>query len=436
MNTIKTINKVSVKTHGEDEYVNQWRNVASVLEDNGMYWFSYIDSSDVDVNYISEDDERWKQYVTLSVLDLDKKVYNDISHGTLMLNKMLNEVVSCFYNLTEDKKEDFLERLGFSTYERSLIINSPKSPLYSYLTRFDFIINNNNKIKCLEFNSDMPKGIIESGLCTDVVCDFNGVKNYNRLSSSLVNLFKYLKDDLIKDDETLYFSCLKDDLESKLTLDYIRSNIEGLKHEFVYLDDLQVSNDGLFDKNNNKIKYWFKIYPYEYWEKDGKDISNNLKSLIESRELIVVNPPISHLVQNKNLYQYLWCLLEDNDLGLGEESLNIIKEYLIPTYTNSKRLEGKDFVVKPVYGGNGEGVNIVLKDTNFNNNQVNHLDKDYVYQEYIEGKEAEIQTWDGSYIGTLVLFSYIINGDFCAIHGVVGDKVTDDTSYFVSYSIK
>lgn len=435
MNTIKTINKVSVETHGEDEYVNQWRNVVSVLEDNGMYWFSYIDSSDIDINYISEDDERWKQYVTLSVLDLDKKVYNEISQGTLMLNKMLNEVVSCFYKLTEDKKEEFLDRLGFSTYERSLMINSPKSPLYSYLTRFDFIINNDNKIKCLEFNSDMPKGIIESGLCTDVVCDFNGVKNYNRLSSSLVNLFRYLKDDLIEEDEILYFSCLKDDLESKLTLDYIRSNVEGLKHEFVYLDDLKVSNDGLFDKNNNKIKYWFKIYPYEYWEKDGEDISNDLKSLIESRELKVVNPPISHLVQNKNLYKYLWELLEDNKLGLGEESLNIIKEYLIPTYSNSKRLEGKDFVIKPVYGGNGEGIDIVLKDTYFNNEEVSHLNKDFVYQEYIEGKEAEIQTWDGSYIGTLVLFSYIINGDFCAIHGVVGDKVTDDTSYFVSYSI-
>lgn len=433
MNKLITTDRLSVREKGLDAYMEHWRSVVEVLEDNGMYWFSYIDSEyeDIDVEHISEDDDRWKQYVTLSVLQIEKDLYRDINKGTLMLNEMLNESVDKFKRLTAFDKDKILKELGFSLYERDLINKSLIKDKYSYITRFDFILNKDNNLKCVDFNSDMPKGIVESGLCTEVVCDYNGVRNYNRLGLSLENMFKNLSYKLDEED-VVYFSCLKEDLESELTLNFIVSHALGVKCRFVYLEDLKVTDEGMYDTEGNKVTYWFKYYPYEYWEKDGKELSDILKNLVNSGKLVVINPPTSHLVENKNYYRFLWSHLENNFLGLSRKSLDTIKEYLIPTYDEESLEITKEYVIKPVYGVGSDGVKLMgvrdIVGRGYKNN--------FVYQEYVKGNKVNIQTWDGDYEGVLILNSFVVNDDFCGFHGVVGDVMTDNNSYFVAYTVR
>src|SRR5699024_2711378 len=134
-------------------------------------------------------------------------------------------------------------------------------------------------------------------------------------------------------------------IEDKMTVEYNRLHSEHKgKSKFVALEDISVTKEGLYDTEGNLIKYWFRLYPLEYWEdeiiveqnNEGKDeevhLGEILSKLVIEGKLEIINPVSAFLVQNKNFYRLIYSQLKDNQLRLSRESLKTIETRLLATY--------------------------------------------------------------------------------------------------------
>lgn len=434
---VSSYNKVKA-SEDSDKYMGEWFKVNNILEDNGMTWAMNLEET-MESNYQFEE---WCQYVSLSSVKIKKSSYLECLNATRNLFKLLTESVDKFYNLDRDEKIKILKDLNFSKYYQELILESPKLKLISYLCRFDLVLGKDNKVKCIEFNSDTPLGLVESGMVHSVVNDYNRLPVYNRVEYNLIRMWDTLRKNLnMSDDDIIYFSSIENGTEDRLTTEYnrIHSQHKG-KSKFVALEDIIVKEDGLYTKDNNKIKYWYRIYPLEFWENEVDNLGIKLSEFIRNGELVMINPVTSFLIQNKLFYSYLYSQLENNQLDLSQESLETIDKYLLKTYKGEKK-DLTDYVEKPIYGREGNCVDIYI------NNKLVYKDKEHtdtkyyrsqdkIYQEYFEMPDAVVECWDGEYKGKMLIGSYSIGGEASGLYIRVGDMVTGPLSLCCSYVIE
>lgn len=434
---LSSYNKVKA-SEDEERYMDEWFKVSNILEDNGMTWAMNLEET-MESDY---EDEEWCQYVSLSSVKIKNEGYLESLKATRVLFKVLTEAVDNFYKLDRDVKVTILKGLNFSKYYRDLILDSPRLNLISYLCRFDLILGEDNEVKCIEFNSDTPLGLVESGMVHSVVNDYNGLNIYNKVEYNLINMWDTLRKDLnMSEDDIIYFSSIEDGIEDRLTTEYNRlhSNHKG-KSEYISLEDILVKEDGLYTKNNNKIKYWYRIYPLEFWENEVNNLGGKLSEFVRSGDLVMINPVTSFLIQNKLFYSYLYSQLENNELGISEESLKGINKYLLKTYKGEKK-DLNNYVEKPIYGREGNCVNIYI-DNKMVYKDKEHMDTKYydsqdkIYQEYIEMPDAVVECWDGEYKGKMLIGSYSIGGEASGLYIRVGDMVTGPLSLCCSYVIE
>lgn len=438
---MKVYNKVSVSKNGEDDYLHEWNKVVKVLEDNGMTWSKNLEET-VESHY---SEKEWCQYLSLSSVEITNEMYHNIMSVTKDLSNLLQDVVDKFYDLPLYRKYDILNKLNFSDFYKDLIVNSPKLKLFTYLCRFDLIYDEISKqFKCIEFNSDTPLGLIESGMCHSVVNDYNNKFIYNTIEFDLVQMWNSIRKELnLTKDDIIYFSSLGENVEGRLTVEYNRlhSEADG-KSQFIALEDIIITDDGLFTENGENIKYWYRLYPLEFWENEVNNLGYKLSELIKDEKLIIINPVYSFLIQNKSFYAYIYSHLNNNDLNLKESSLKTIKNNILPTYLNKEDASYlKDYVVKPIYGREGNCVDI-YKNNELYFKDMKHVDTEYydtqdkIYQQYIEMPKVEIETWNGSYMGNLLIGSYLIGGQSSGLYLRIGHEVTNPLSLLASYHIE
>ncbi|NMS52539.1 glutathionylspermidine synthase family protein, partial [Vibrio parahaemolyticus] len=67
---------------------------------------------------------------------------------------------------------------------------------------------------------------------------------------------------------TMHFACCKDTIEDRGTVQYLQDCAKeaGIHSEFVYVEDIGISEDGKYftDANSKPIDTLFKLYPWEY----------------------------------------------------------------------------------------------------------------------------------------------------------------------------
>lgn len=442
MSDIKVINK---QYKDLDEYMEEWTKIDNTLTDNGMTWSSSLDET-FESNYT---EEAYCQYVTMSLVEFTQEQHTKAMQATTKIFDMLQEVTNKFYDLSEEHKITILDKLHFSKFNQDIILNAPKMNLFSYLCRLDLVWNNND-FKCLEFNADTPAGLVETGMINSVICDYHGKVNYNRAEKHLVDMWDNVRSELnIPKDEIIYFSSLDSYDEDKLNVQFNRIHSENSgKSKFIPLEEINVTYDGLFTPEGQKIKYWFKFYPVEYWEKEYNEenhfhLGEVLKELIKSGDLVVINPISAFFVQNKLFYEMLWNLTYDNFLNISNQSLDIIEQYLLPTFKSKKEAQKylTDYVEKPIFGREGNCVTI-FKNGEIEFEDVEHGEtfyygsQDMIYQKFIQMPLVQIETWDGPYEGYMLTGSYLIGGKASGLYNRVGHEVTGNLSLFSAFTIQ
>ncbi|MFS0905669.1 glutathionylspermidine synthase family protein [Priestia aryabhattai] len=410
------------------QYVTKWIEMKNKMEAQNFTWASLEEEDDV------------HQYMSLNVLEMKREQWNDIQEATKRIGNIVNKSYKII--LADDALQ---AKLGLPV-ETLKLVKIP-SDYFSYFTRFDLILNN-EQIKVIEINCDTPTGYLETSVANKILCEDKGFKSPNNLEFNIFKAWRSItKSYGIGDYDTVHFTSYGWHDEDRETVLFNMKHSGLVNPKYVPVEDIIVNDDGLFDQDGQCIDYLYRLYPLEYLvedeTEDGLAIGKQFLKHIEEGNVQIINPPSAFLMQTKAVMGVIWNFLRENRTDLfTEEELNDIRQYFLPTYFDSEPFTGYEhsaipFVEKPIFGREGGGVKIIGQDLNVveADEEDWYQQWDKIYQEYVEMPEHTVNTWAGDYKGKLLVGSFLIGGEPSGVFLRVGEKITGNLSMFCGVAV-
>ncbi|MDO9267336.1 MAG: glutathionylspermidine synthase family protein [Sulfurimonas sp.] len=291
--------------------------------------------------------------------------------------------------------------------------------------RFDLAGGMDSKpIKLIEFNADTPTSLFETALLQWALLKENGMdedRQFNNVYESIKQNFRRLItlfDDTKLFDERydgwkILFSSIHGNDEEEATTRLLQqiATDAGFNTSFEYLGDVKFDEDGIYDRDDNKYEYWFKLYPWEDIAVDEPELATTLTNIMQNQNAIILNPAYTLLFQSKGMLKILYDLFPDSP-------------YLLKT--SFEPLKGIKHVEKSVFGREGANIKIFDADGTILNEQ----DGPYgnykkVYQEYVDFNKDE----NGSKYQAGVFFAY----EACGMGFRKGGEIMNNMSKFVGH---
>lgn len=293
--------------------------------------------------------------------------------------------------------------------------------------RFDLAGGIDGKgIKLIEFNADTPTSLFETALLQWALLKHNNMdeeKQFNNVYEAITQNFKRLItlfDDTENFDERydgwkILFSSISGNEEEEATTKLLQqiATDAGFNTSFEYLENTHFDDDGIYDSDENKYEYWFKLYPWEDIAVDEPELATTLTNIMQAQEAIILNPAYTLLFQSKGMLKILCDLFPDSP-------------YLLKT--SFEPLKGMKHVEKAVFGREGANTKIIAQDGSI----LEKTDGPYdnykkVYQEYVEFAKDK----DGAKYQAGVFFAY----EACGVSFRKGSEIMDNMSKFVGHVI-
>lgn len=298
-----------------------------------------------------------------------RQIESDLEDPTEELHQMCLDVVERVV------KDDELLRL-FQIPEAywQLIADSWQRREPSLYSRLDFVYNGKSPAKLLENNADTPTSLYESGfwswLWLEQQVDRGALSieadQFTSLQEKLIARFAELK--WRYPSQMLHLACCKDTEEDLGTITYLQDCAEaaGIKTRKVFIEDIgHGEGDVLTDLNNQVITWLFKLYPWEFMQRE------DYGELIAPSGVNFLEPIWKTVLSNKALLPMLWRLFPGHP-------------NLLPAYFEHELAKANvtELVRKPIYSR--EGANITL----LKNQQVQlesggpYGEEGYIYQAF------------------------------------------------------
>ena len=284
----------------------------------------------------------------------------------------------------------------------------------------------NQAIKLIEFNADTPTSLFETALLQWALLKHNDMdeeSQFNNVYEAIKNNFKRLitlfdsTDDFEQnyDGWKILFSSIAGNDEEEATTKLLQqiATDAGFNTSFEYLENTHFDENGIYDADENKYEYWFKLYPWEDIATDEPELATTLGNIMNSQEAIILNPAYTLLFQSKGIMKVLCDLFPDSP-------------YLLQT--SYEALEGLKQVEKCVFGREGANTKIIASDGSI----IEQIDGPYdnykkVYQEYVNFPKDK----NGAKYQAGVFFAY----EACGMSFRKGGEVMDNMSKFVGHII-
>ncbi len=280
-------------------------------------------------------------------------------------------------------------------------------------------------IKLLEFNADTPTALFETAILQWAMLKFNHLdeaKQFNVVYEAIVKNFKRLVtlfDEPEKFEEwyegwKILFSSVQGSQEDENTtrLLEVMAKDAGFRTAFCYVDEVGFGEEGIFC-GDEPFEFWFKLIPWESIAIEEPELALLLTSIVKNQKAIILNPAYTLLFQSKGILKILWDLFEGHPLLLE---------------TSFEPLEGKAYVKKPLFGREGENIEIY----DANGNLIAKRDGEYgnfpvIYQEYVElPRDSQGRSYQAG-----LFFAY----ESCGLGFRRGEKIIDNMSKFVGHII-
>jgi glutathionylspermidine synthase len=263
-----------------------------------------------------------------------------------------------------------------SYIQRSWDRNDPS--LYG---RFDLAYDGENPPQMLEYNADTPTMVIESAMMQwfwlqDVR---PGADQFNSLHERLQERFGEIGS-FMPAGESFYFAGFGDNEEERQTCVYLQdlATQAGLDARFINLGDIGWLNRQFVDLDNQPIKYWFKLYPWEWMFLDefGTHTQADVSGIVE--------PVWKCILSNKGILPVLHDMFPNHP-------------NILPAHWSAAPMDGRDYVAKPMLSREGANISIVS-----NGQEVASTDGKYhghrIYQQRArlfqqDGHHAVIGSW-------------------------------------------
>ncbi len=381
------------------------------------------------------------EYSVFHVFPITEQTMKQLQVATERMGKIFFKTARILRNLSNEQ----LLELGFPTASLPFIRLKGMYP-ESVISRFDFALTEDNRIKMLEFNSDTPTFIVECFQMNGKVCeelDYDDPNaNQERLLSSGITkaVMEFTKG---MEEPNVVFTAHPEHIEDWNTTMYL-SGLCHVENKVMPMTELRITDDALVDRDGLPIDVLYRqTYPIEDLIEDqdpetGDLVGVELLQLVKEGKLFIINPLSAFLLQPKSIQCLIWGLAEEGAFYTSEEQ-KWIKEYMLPTYLEPDLFLGKSpFVQKPSFGREGDTITIRDKDTNIMIRNAHETYKSSlpIFQKYTELPVVFLETEKGIEKLSYVFGAFLIAGKASSIGIRAGEKITGNESYYLPVGIK
>lgn len=397
-----------------------------------------------------DDGEYYLEYGLYGTVGLRAIEHDEIKRTSTRFWEIMNGVKDHIKTLSSGE----LTRLGYDErihkfLKLDILSNS------SVTSRFD-IVRHNGSFKFIELNNDTPFLIMENYKMDELMATSLGKKPLDtRKREKLVSSFKksmqesaeYLGKPLKECTVAIMGYGYEEDLEEFTTLSYYQSILTSLGINCAYLsyDDVRVDMDvrDVLSEKTGTIDILLKFaYPYEFLINDSYNdregsIGIDLMKLMSDRKVVLLNPPATHILQNKGVFAYLYELVEHTDFFTYSDR-QFIKKYVpytsfSPDYFIEKEV---DYVRKPVISREGQSVQIV-QGNDVTSSSLNLYDDElFIYQEFIEIPTRNVVVEDTYKDLHEVIGVFIANNEYSGSVCRLGGLITDWYSHWIAFHME
>lgn len=318
------------------------------------------------------------------------------------------------------------------------------------ISRLDMFKGLDGNYKHYEINADTPTFIKELFSVSNLLSKEFGRKSPNEKEEEWLKeaikdavLDSYTADGSKEDLPNLFFVSHKENEEDWYTTKYL-SDICELPNQLIDYSELVINDDGLYTTNGVRVDVLYRqTYPIEYFIEDTDEtgetkVGLKMLDLVVENKLCIINPISAFLMQNKGVQALIWTLHEEQSLYFDSEEHEMIEKHFIPSYFEKEGLEHKKFVKKPIYGREGDTIEIF----NENGEKIQEDEhKSYqhfnsIYQEFMPLPKENVVV-GGEIKERHILYGvFVINGKVSAIGCRAGNQITGNESEFLSLGYK
>jgi glutathionylspermidine synthase len=355
-------------------------------------------------------------------------------------SKRISAVFQKMAHLLRHADDETLLALGFPISTLPFI-RLQAAHVETVIARID-LVEVNGTYKVLELNADTPTFIKELFFVNGQICSELGASDPNcyeeehlseAVTSSILSACSNYSDPYI------VFTSHEHNEEDKNTSLYLQ-RLAKVESAYIPLSQLQIDNNGLYDEEGKRIDVLYRqTYPIEQLILDrgetGDKIGEMLLELVLNQKLAIINPPSAFLLQSKVVQAAIWGLHEEKHAYYSEEEHAWIQEYFLPTYLEADWFleNGHTYVKKPAFGREGDTVEVFTSTGELLFEEKNKSYTEYapVYQKYVDLPMTGFQSIQGEQKGHVMIGSFLLNGEPSAIGFRVGNRITDNLSYYL-----
>ena len=421
---------------------------------------SYIDLIDRRVMPFVEYEGYSDRYTAQSALTFEENFYKEIRAASRELFLIFEKTVKIF----QKSSEKFLEQMDFP---KKLIpfLNIPKVlNLSTWLSRFDFVIDQNDQLKMIEINADTPCGIIEAYYVNEIAAKSLGYENPNfneqmKLKSFLHDMRQKISPPRISISSGIFnrrkpfiFSCFDDYVEDYATTIYLmklmKSESMSDDVEFVSFYDLRVDEEGLLLPDGRYAGAIYRLHPIEILIEetatDDTELGVYFMEKYAEKKFAMFNPPEAVIMQNKSFLALVWQVFINGGYFDSFER-QVIEKYMLPSYFEEDELNDETYIKKPIWGREGRNISIVNgKNKIIYENKIDSPNeiicresKKCMYQKFVDSKHFEVLTDSGLKNGMITIGCFMIGDRSSAVYCRFSEeRILGNEAYYVPLLIE
>ena len=419
---------------------------------------SYIDSIDQKIMPFVRYGDYPDRYPALSALSFNKYFYMELKEASRELFTIFEKVVKIF----QKAPKKFQEQMDIPP-KLIPFLNIPNAlNLSTWLSRFDFVIDENNDFKVIEINSDTPCAVIESYYVNQIAADSFGYKNPNfGEEHNLTNFLYQIKQQIsppkinlangnFNSERPFVFSCFEDYIEdfgtTKYLMDLMKINSVANDVEFVSFYDLQVDDEGILLPDGRHAAAIYRLHPMEILIEetatDGTDLGVMFLEKYAEGKFEMFNPPEAIIMQNKSFLALVWQVYLSGKFFNSHES-KIIERYMLPSFFEDdlNLINSGEFIKKPIWGREGRNISIIdgsTKNTIYEHQIENPEDvvcresNKFMYQKFVRTPKFEALTDSGRLDGFITVSCFMLGDKPSAVYCRFSqEKVIGTEAYFL-----
>ena len=420
---------------------------------------TYIDALDPAVfTYIQYADYA-DRYPTHTVQSFPQTFYNEMRTASAGLFRIFCKAAEVLQNAPDD----FARAMDLP---RELLpyLHIPNAfRLPTWLSRFDFVLDEEGRIRMVEINADTPCFIVESYYANSVAAEHFGQRDPNagaraQLRDFLAQLHARLAApvaDLTQHtlaSHPFVFSCFDDYPEDLANTRFLMQVMqEGVPHgdiRFRSFYEMEIDAHGIPLADNTYAAALYRLHPMEILiderTADGEPLGAMFLDLYSEGRFALMNPPEAILLQNKSFMALVHALAASEQFFSPAECA-LVRRYLVPSYFEddfSALTDGR-YIRKEIWGREGRNVRVVQKSgsehTTAFEKQIDYADevicresRAAMYQDFITQPRFVHTVDSGTMKGCLTLSCFMLFGTPSAVGARFSPaEIAGTEAYFV-----